>query len=627
MAENGDVDFAEVGAQDIQRDQIARAGRFHWFHWIVLVLSLVVTIGATLVTKSQIDQKAEARFDRQAQQAVSLVVERLEKYEGGLWGGVASIEANGGDINNDEWRIFAQSLDLDQRYPGINGIGVIHRVTPPELDDYLAEQRTQRPDYDIYPAHGEDVFLPISFVEPSEPNAAAVGLDMAHEANRYDGIKRAREFGVAQITGPIVLVQDDQSTPGFLLFAPWYTGGDPVDVEQRRTNFAGVVYAPFVVQTLMDGALDKAEREIGISISDSGTVLYDEHREDVADFDADPLFRQQVRIPVYGRQWTFDIWSAKSFRASASNNEPLTIFAGGLLLDALLFLLFTSLTRANRRALIFADEVTEELRKKSLRLEDSNAELERFAYVASHDLKTPLRGIGNITEFLEEDLAEYLASDEANPGVARNLTRISEQSARMNALIDGILDYSRIGGDSGGSVEPVNIPNLLDQITGDLGLPPDQVVHSGIADFDACAAVYFEQVLQNLVANAVLHHNDREQLRITVSVDSSDTQYIVRVSDNGPGIAPQHHERIFQVFQRLQASGTGTGIGLSIVKKIVENQGCSIELISDVEAGATFAFTWPIADGPGTGLTSDQVDDSEQDDEMAGRLEDTWAVH
>ncbi len=621
MAEIGNAEVSGFDAQDPQRHQIARAGRLRWFHWIVLALSLVVTIGATLATKSQIDEKAEARFERQSQQAVSLVIERLEKYEGGLWGGVASIEANGGDMAHDEWRIFAQSLDLDQRYPGINGIGVIHHVAPEELDGYLVEQRVQRPGYDIFPPHEEDVFLPISYIEPAEPNAAAVGLDMAHETNRFDGVKRAREFGVAQITGPIVLVQDEQSTPGFLFFAPWYDGGDPIDVEQRRVQFAGTVYAPFVVQTLMDGALDRTERDIGISIRDSDTVLYDEHRTEIQDFDPDPLFRDRIRVPVYGRQWTFDIWSAQSFRASASNSEPLTILIGGLLLDAMLFLLFTSLTRANRRALVFADEVTEELQVKSSRLERSNAELERFAYVVSHDLKTPLRGIANITEFLEEDLAEYLDSENADPGVVRNLERLGEQSQRMHALIDGILDYSRIGGNSTGSVETLNISDLLDHFADDLGIPRDHLTHDGVEVFNACAAVYFEQVLQNLIANSVVHHHDLDQLQIHLSLHTLGTHHRVSVSDNGPGIAPQHHERIFQVFQRLGDSSSGTGIGLSIVKKIIENQGCSIDVISNVGEGATFAFDWPVTRAPA------DTDAVEADDELRDMQEETWAVH
>jgi signal transduction histidine kinase len=272
---------------------------------------------------------------------------------------------------------------------------------------------------------------------------------------------------------------------------------------------------------------------------------------------------------------------------------------------------------------------------KSSRLERSNAELERFAYVASHDLKTPLRGIGNITEFLEEDLAEYLASEGADPGVARNLERLGEQSQRMHALIDGILDYSRIGGNSAGSVETLNISDLLDHFAEDLGIRRDQLTHDGVEVFNACAAVYFEQVLQNLIANSAVHHHDLDQLQIHISLVVTGSNYRVSVSDNGPGIAPQHHERIFQVFQRLEASGTGTGtgIGLSIVKKIVENQGCSIDVISEVGEGASFAFDWPVVDGrikeqthknETAPVDKDAVD---TDDELSDMQEETWAVH
>lgn len=574
------------------------ANRLHRGHWFVLAFSLLLTLTASYITRTQIQEKVEDRFDRQTDQAVALVLERLARYEDGLWGGVAAIESNGGDMTHDEWLGFATSLDIDQRYPGINGIGVIHNVAPAEVDQYLTEQRSLRPDYAVHPEHEEDIFLPITYIEPAAPNAAAVGLDMAHEANRYDGVKRAREFGSAQITGPIVLVQDKLETPGFLLFAPWYDGGDPVEVERRRTQFSGVVYAPFIVNTLMHGALDETEREVGISITDQEVVLYDEHRPEIADFDPDPLFRREVRLPIYGRSWTFDIWSARSFRDSASNNEPLTILIGGLILEALLFAFFWSMTSANKKAIRLASVATSELRQKTARLEQSNAELEQFAYVASHDLKTPMRGIADLAEFLNEDLEEYLNSTEANPDVARHLARIGQQTSRMNSLIDGILDYSRIGGDASGSAGWLDLVDFTSQIRENLALEPAQLVFTGVQELHAPASVYLEQVLQNLISNAVTHHHDPSSAEIVVDVTRVGGHHTVSVSDNGPGIDPRHHERIFQVFQRLSTDTEGTGIGLAIVKKIIENQGSQITLVSAPDKGSTFSFDWPTAEDP-----------------------------
>ena len=203
------------------REQFIKAGRLHWFHWLVIALSLVLTFGAWYFTQSQVDEKVEALFQREAVQSVELISERMQKYEDALWGGVGAIQAQGGGINHTDWLTFSETLSLVVKYPGINGIGVIRSVQPEQLAGYLEEQRRLRPDYAIHPAHGENEYLPITYIEPVATNRKAIGLDMAHETNRYTAAKKARDTGTAQITGPITLVQDTQKTPGFLFYAPY----------------------------------------------------------------------------------------------------------------------------------------------------------------------------------------------------------------------------------------------------------------------------------------------------------------------------------------------------------------------------------------------------------------------
>lgn len=577
-----------------------RDGRLHWMHWCVIALSLILTFTASFFTRMEINAKLDARFERQSEQAVSLVTERMEKYEGSLWGGVAAVQANNGDISHAEWVQFADALNLHERFPGVNGVGVIHHVAPTELDDYLQDQRTDRPDYAIHPAHDQDVFLPISYIEPADANAAAVGLDMAHEANRFDGVMRARNTATAQITGPIVLVQDSNQTPGFLFFAPWYEGM-PTTADERAAAFSGVVYAPFVVSDLMGGALDETTREIGIRIVDGDSVLFDEHMPDVPGFDPDPLLQTTVTVPFYGREWDFEIWTDQAFRESAANNEPLIILLGGLFIDGLLFALFALASRSQRRAHRIADDLTSELRVNTERLESSNAELERFAYVASHDLKTPLRGIADLTEYIEEDLADYLASPDANPAIAGNLHRLSKQTERMDALIKGILDYSRIGGGDVTEVHPFSFEASLAAVAADVGLTNDQVHLAGPSSWLLPAGIYLDQVLQNLIVNTVSHHDQpMSEIRVAVAVAEADGRLNIDVTDNGPGIDPRHHERIFDIFQRLDPTREGTGIGLSVVKRVVDSHGGTIHVTSELGKGCTFSFTWPGATSPDT---------------------------
>ncbi len=581
---------------------IATAGRLHWFHWAVVGLSLFVTLAAWQVTSGQIEDKTEARFDRDAEQAVSLIQERMQRYEDALWGGVSAIRSQGDDITGPEWLIFSESLKIDQKYPGVNGIGVIHHVEPESLDAYIADQRVLRPDFDVHPRENTKEHLPITYIEPVATNAAAVGLDMTFESNRYGGIVKARISGEAQITGPIVLVQDAEQTPGFLFFAPWYRDGDNGDIPSRVESFQGVVYAPFVVKNLLDGALAKETREIGIRITDITEVVYDEHTPTVPDFDPNPVLSRVISVHMYGRQWDFDIRTAKSFRAATQNSEPTVILVGGLLLDSLLFTLFLLLSRSNRRALRYAADVSGDLQRESQRLAKSNAELETFAYVASHDLKTPLRGIEHLTEYLEDDLAECAEATDANPDIGNNLHRIREQVRRMSALIDGVLNYSRIESNADTQLGSVNMVDLIDELRTNLDVGVDQIRYSGPSEVVVPAPIYFKQVVQNLVNNAFHHHDDRPVAIIELHCEAGPDAVVMTVADNGPGIERQFHERIFGVFETLGADGSGTGIGLSIVKKVVDNQGGQISLRSAPSQGSTFKFSWPShSPGPAEG--------------------------
>ena len=117
---------------------------------------------------------------------------------------------------------------------------------------------------------------------------------MAHETNRYSAARKARDTGQAQLTGPIVLVQDAEKTPGFLFYAPFYEGGRYDTIKERRKHFVGLVYAPFVIKKLVQGTLQKSKRHVGIQILDGNDTLYDEHVSSEVDYDPDPLFNSPV---------------------------------------------------------------------------------------------------------------------------------------------------------------------------------------------------------------------------------------------------------------------------------------------------------------------------------------------
>jgi signal transduction histidine kinase/CHASE3 domain sensor protein len=221
-------------------------------------------------------------------------------------------------------------------------------------------------------------------------------------------------------------------------------------------------------------------------------------------------------------------------------------------------------------------------------LEDRNRELEQFAYVASHDLKAPLRAIANLSEWIEEDLNDRLPQENQH-----QMQLLRGRVHRMEALINGLLEYSRIGRVQS-PTELVDVKELLLEVIDSLA-PPDSVqveIAPEMPTFKT-KVILLRQVFANLIGNAIKHH-DRSDGHVRISVQDQGNWYEFAVADDGPGIDPIYHDKIFTIFQTLQARDTkeSTGIGLSIVKKIVETEGGTIRLESQEGKGAAFYFTW-----------------------------------
>lgn len=233
--------------------------------------------------------------------------------------------------------------------------------------------------------------------------------------------------------------------------------------------------------------------------------------------------------------------------------------------------------------------LTSVLAQTNTTLEKRNQELDQFAYVASHDLKAPLRAIANLSEWIEEDI-----SDTLNEENRHQMNLLRGRVHRLEALIDGLLQYSRVGRIKT-EVEPVDVTALLIDVLNALAPPPEFTVtlEPGMPTLVTQPLPMF-QVFSNLISNSIKHHH-RKDGQVTVSVKDQGQFYEFAVVDDGPGIAPQYHEKVFGIFQTLEARDKveNTGVGLAIIKKIVEGQGGHICLESQEGQGATFRFTWP----------------------------------
>ena len=230
------------------------------------------------------------------------------------------------------------------------------------------------------------------------------------------------------------------------------------------------------------------------------------------------------------------------------------------------------------------------LKAAALELERSNSELENFAYIASHDLKQPLRKIAGFTHLLSDQYRGKLDKD------ADELIDYTVDSAsRMQDLVDDLLAYSRVNTDEKPFVE-ADSGEICDTAIENLMVSIDESgakVDHGAMPHVIADPIQLEQLFQNLIGNAIKFHGDNTP-RVHIDAERSNGRWIFSVHDNGIGIDPQYEERIFEIFKRLNTKTeySGTGLGLAICKKIVDRHKGDIWLESKLDKGSTFYFTF-----------------------------------
>lgn len=238
-------------------------------------------------------------------------------------------------------------------------------------------------------------------------------------------------------------------------------------------------------------------------------------------------------------------------------------------------------------------EIEQELEQeqRGRELQRLNQELDDFASLLAHDLREPLRSVRGFCDLLREKYDRF-----GGPDAAKYLNIISSSADRMDELINNLAEYARIAPHGPLPLSTVHLEELVegvkDRLNGILSRKEAEVVTKGLPEVRANRPL-LSQVLQNLIENAFKYRSDAPP-KVVIHAEDDGDDWIISVSDNGIGIRAEHHERVFQPFQRLVADkADGTGIGLAICRKIIGRHGGSIWVESELGEGATFSFSLP----------------------------------
>ena len=611
---------------------------------LVAVVGLLLSIALSIQSFSWEKTQAEITFREAAQERI-LVVQREITHALDIVQDLASFFEASAVVGRRDFRKFVgPALKRD---PGIKALKWVPVVKAEERSAFVAEAQRSFPPFRItepgpageYVESGDrPVLYPALYVQPYNSNKASLGQDMGTDPIVSALLQQAALTGTPSVSPGLFFDDETDRKAGVIVAIPVFSEHEVEEEEKDEApssslpieirGFAlGVFYVKDIVEralaNLRPGGIDlyfyqHQQKGRGLLIHRHLSRTRNEPPATTENAISDLSFEEKV---LMGNQRWDVICSAAPGQFGVETRNSWIILAGGIAFTALLTIYVATLIGGERQVRQEVDVRTSQLwetvqdlnrevaERKSAERElhrlnetlehhianrtaeaDRRAQyLEQFAYVTSHDLKAPLRAVSNLAGWIEEDLADKL--DDAS---REQLALLRDRVRRMHNLIEGLLEYSRVGKTSD-SEKYVDTRELIVEIIDSLSPPKGfKIKIQGEMPTMYVDRMQLGQVFSNLISNSLKHHGGAKG-KIWVASESYPDGYEFSVCDDGQGIDREYHNKVFMMFQTLASSDfqNSTGIGLALVKKIIEENGGTIKLKSTVGEGACSYFTWP----------------------------------
>ncbi|MBT8429931.1 MAG: CHASE domain-containing protein [Gammaproteobacteria bacterium] len=604
--------------------------------WVSAV-GISITLAASVQSYRWEKRQVEIAFREAAQERI-LVVQQEITHALNIVQDIASFFDASAIVGRRDFRKFVGPAL--KRYPGIRSLQWVPVVLAADRSAFIDQARRSFPPFRIIETtpSGEPVesgerpvHYPVLYIQPYSSNKQSLGLDLGLDPIISPLLNEAQSTKEPAASQGISFDSETGEKQGVVVAIPVFFENEEDNdaINQPPLEIRGFALGTFYVENIVERAVRNL-RSAGIDIhfyqidAAGGQKLLYTHlsrlrRGKPLDTESPSLSYGEL-LSAGNRQWQVICNPAPGkFETEITNSW--IILAGGIAFTALLSIYVATLIGWARQVRQEVDVRTSQLwetvqdlnrevaERKSAEQElqslnetleqhiasrtaeaDRRAQyLEQFAYVTSHDLKAPLRAVSNLAGWIEEDLNEKL--DHASK---EQLALLRDRVRRMHNLIEGLLEYSRVGRTSEPENE-VDTGELIKEIIDSLS-PPKGFRIKVQEDMPTLYVdrLQLGQVFSNLISNSLRHHGgEKGKIRIT----SEDLGEFCKFSvcDNGQGIDPKYHDKVFMMFQTLNSGDVenSTGIGLALVKKIVEEHGGTIRLESDVGKGTCFYFTWP----------------------------------
>ncbi|WP_176728429.1 sensor histidine kinase [Planobispora rosea] len=572
---------------------------------VLLVLGLFVTTLAAGALAGTQRQQDESRMDRSMEVARAVVAgEAYRRVEllGQLSASVGTQrELTAHDFNALTHRFAYRGL------PGVSEVGFVVPATDDQVQGVQRLWRSRGSAVAVRPVPADEHRL-VVLSRSLDGLSSALGADLAAAPEPVTAMDAARRTGQVTASQVYVLLRDrplapSRRQPSFVLAAPVYGAGDVPDAGLLRGwLLMGVRGVDF-----MDGTLKQiAQGMINVKLTDVSVPGQERRLAELRGGEpvGDTGLHRETTIDVGGRQWKLELQPTTGFLSAGGTRTYQAIMGSGVIASLLLAGLVLVLVTSRDRALARVEQATAALQADIVHrqhvethLREREAELERFAAVAAHDLKSPLTVIMGYCELVEDTLAP--GSDSQVTGW---LGRVRTGTRRMQHLIDDLLAYAAAGD---GSLEPAEID--LDTLVADIVMERTSHLDHDRPNIEfgrlpkvVADPARIRQVLDNLIGNAVKYVRHGTVAQVDISAEREGDMWRIAVADHGIGISADQRENVFAAFARARGSEgyPGTGLGLAICRRIVNHHGGEIRVEENPGGGSRFVFTLPVAPEP-----------------------------
>ena len=568
---------------------------------IVLAVGLILTWTAFTYAKQQ-QLKLEFNGLERATNNVTASIEASLQHNEDLLIAVKGLFSASTGVSRVDFSNFMSAIDLVNRFPGILGVGWNPRILDSEVAAFETRVATDTslnengyPDFSVIPKTQDEEHYPLMYVEPMYRMERALGLDLIANEDRRQALSAAISTGKAVASAPYDLfkVPDGvRERMGFIVALPVFRSPNDKYADASHDNVKGVVSGAFMVETLL--------LESGIELF-SGVEIFDitnasPHSKGIAFFTqgvTDEAFRETTQtMRASGRAWEMHFYTdPETLRQWADPSTKSIVLLLGMLVSSISALLVWVLVTSRNRAAALAATLTENLTRVNADLTRSNRDLSQFAYIASHDLQTPVRNVQTTVTLLKSRL------DREDESIEFFLSHLEKSALRMQNLVEDLLCYARA---DGGETEMTEVDMnqlvrqscerlmpLIDEIGASLEVDTLPVI-LGNAD-------QLERVIINIITNAIKYRHGERALQISIVTERVAQGWKIGIHDNGLGIELKYQERVFEPFKRLHRHDDieGTGLGLSICREILNNHGGDLTLCSAIGQGSEFSLNLP----------------------------------